>query len=119
MTELPYGANAQMHRWMAEQGLDFAPRAHCLHWLAKGRCGMAVCRMSDGNRDYLDHVSGWIGKDGERLLISQPYDITAFRQLADDCSALGVKAVITGTGWYGHGTVCVWFRKHDDPREEP
>jgi hypothetical protein len=117
MSERPYGANADTEEWAKKRGLRWSPRAHCLHWLAKGRCTMPVCTYSDGNRDYLDHVCGYLGKDG-RLLISQPYSVSTFRQLADDCDEFGLKAVITGTGWYGHGTVCVYLRLRDDPMED-
>jgi hypothetical protein len=57
----------------------------------------------------MDHVSGWT-KDGERLLICQPYHISDVESLSHACEQFDLDAAIHGLGWYGHGTVCIELR---------
>jgi hypothetical protein len=107
----PYGANDKLPKWAAERGVRYVQHASCLHWVSKGRCGVGVCidgHLSRG-RDWMDHISGWIGKDG-RLLLCQPYHFDNLKSLLDACREFNLEATLNGAGWYGHGTIAIELR---------
>jgi hypothetical protein len=106
----PYGANAATWAWAKARKLRYADRAHCLHWVAKGRCGVALCMDSHLSRNWMDHVSGWRGENGERLLLCQPYDFSDVETLTAACDKFGLRATVYGWGWYGNGTVAIELR---------
>ena len=56
----------------------------------------------------MDHVSGWT-KPGARLLLCQPYHLsaTALLDLARAAEHFGLDISIHGCGWYGFGTVAI------------
>jgi hypothetical protein len=89
-------------------GLREARGRGCLHWAAKGRCGVDVCREDRNSHWWMDHTSCWLGKDA-RVLLCQPYHLDAddLRDIVDVAEQHGLEVRITGTGWYGHGTVSV------------
>ena len=103
----PYGANAQLKEWADSRGLRYSSTAHCLHWVSTGRCGVGHCREDRTTFQWMDHISGWIDGDGNRLLICQPYEISNFLSLHEACQKFGLRARVNGDGWYGHGTVCI------------
>jgi hypothetical protein len=104
----PYGANEALLAWVKEHGWRFAPHAHCLHWVSKGRCGVSICNAGRSDHSWMDHTSGWT-RSGERLLLCQPYhfDLSDCRSLLAACDRFGLDARIRADGWYGHGTVCI------------
>jgi hypothetical protein len=106
----PYGANEQLAKWVADTGYRYSHRAHCLHWLCKGRCAVRFCHETRSSYQWMDHVSGWLTPDGERLLLCQPYHLEP-STLVDACRHFGLRADISGAGWYGHGTVAIELRK--------
>jgi hypothetical protein len=110
MNEQPYGANEQMNKWRKDHGYRYVPRAHCLHWISKGRCGVGWCEDGHSSRSWMDHISGWLEPDGKRLLLCQPYAFSDARTLVDACTKFDLTATITGAGWYGHGTVAIELR---------
>jgi hypothetical protein len=57
----------------------------------------------------MDHVSAWTDKSGQRLLICQPYGLrhNDVQSLLEACEQFDLKAEITSTGFYGHGTICI------------
>lgn len=112
----PYGANERMEKWATLNGYRFSPSARCLHWISKGRCGVGLCRDGHGSRQWMDHVSGWT-KDGERMLLSQPYWLSEITSLLKACIEFNLEVSIHGNGWYGHGTIAIEFRKKPDDRE--
>jgi hypothetical protein len=106
----PYGADDGdiFDLWLKRREFRYAPKAGCLHWLAKGRCAVRLCMDGHSSREWMDHVSGYT-KGGERYLLCQPYQLSfnGCRSLMEACQAWGLHAWITGNGWYGHGTLCI------------
>lgn len=116
----PYGPNVhvRMRRalldWAEANQLTYAGRSHaCLSWLANERCpGPSRCAgQTLAVLRWLDHPSSWTGPAGLRLLVSQPYALTA-----DDGPALqavtaaeGLHLIIhpPGVSWYGFQTYMV------------
>lgn len=112
LEEQPYGASTYTNTWARARKLTFVPTASCLHWVAGISClHTGCCGASHMSYDWMDHISGWISADGNRVLICQPYEIRDFNSIAEVCSRFGIEAVITGTGWYGHGTILVYLTK--------
>lgn len=110
----PYGANAATWTWASRHKLRFTEHARCLHWAATGRCVRtgrrdpeAICLDGNSSRQWMDHVSGWLGPNGERLLLCQPYWLTDIVSLVAACEQFNLKAEVHGNGWYGHGTVAI------------
>jgi len=58
MTAAPYGANKKMDEWAKLNGLRYSPNAHCLHWIARGPCGVALCDDGHDSGQWMDHVFG-------------------------------------------------------------
>jgi hypothetical protein len=108
--ERPYGADEgdAFDKWLKRRGFRYAPRAGCLHWLARGRCSVGYCMDGQSSREWMDHVSGYT-KDGERYLLCQPYQLSfhACQSLMETCQEWGFHAWISGWGWYGNGTLCI------------
>ena len=100
MTAAPYGANKKMDEWAKLNGLRYSPNAHCLHWIARGPCGVALCDDGHDSGHWMDHVFGGIGNNGERLLICQPYNFHDFLSLERACEDFALKASVSGRGWY-------------------
>ena len=118
----PYGPNvdvparAAMLDWAEAYDLRLTDYDRCLHWLRAGRCTADHCL--DHVAGWRDHVTGWSGPGGVRVLVSQPYSLGS-----DDAATLaelgaepGLTVQITGTGWYGHGTVFIAVWHPDSPR---
>ena len=105
----PYGANAELETWIAENGYRYSPTAHCLHWVSKGRCAVRLCNDGHFSRCWMDHVSGWT-KNGERMLLCQPYHFADVASLAKACEEFDLMPIIHGDGWYGHGTIAIELR---------
>jgi hypothetical protein len=110
----PYGADdpqtqERLLAWAKLYNLKYVPHDKCLCWLKTGRC-QSEC--FDRN-DWLDHVTGWIDQEtGERVLISQPYDLDRDKveELMADAEKFNLDFVIQSNGWYGHRTVCIVMR---------
>lgn len=45
--------------WATALNLRYSERGWCLHWIARGRCGVSVCREDRNLHAWMDHVSGW------------------------------------------------------------
>jgi hypothetical protein len=58
----------------------------------------------------MDHVSGWINSKGERMLMCQPYEFSDISSLLKATEEFGLKAIIHGRSWYGHGTIAIELR---------
>jgi len=60
----------------------------------------------------MDHVSGYTNKKGERILMAQPYglNIEDLESIAKIVHENDLQVSVHGSGWYGHGTVCVELR---------
>ena len=116
MTE-PYGANDMMRAWAKNTGSRFMPHASCVNWLSKGRCVCSgICPEGTRKHEWLDHLSGWKGKNGQKFLLIQPYWITDLKDLSDTCDRHKLRAELYG-GWYGYGTVCIKLtRIADEPQ---
>jgi hypothetical protein len=113
----PYGAQdrqTQEHllKWAEARRVSRAKGGPCLHWLAKGRCGVAICREGHGSQPWRDHLTGWIYAGRPAILLAQPYHICRadLADLATIEERWGVLPVIHGWGWYGHGTACIELR---------
>lgn len=110
MTDRPYGSDEDgvFDEWIKRRKFRYAPRAGCLHWLVKGRCGVSLCMDGHSSREWMDHISGYT-KDGERYLLCQPYHLSlgGCQTLDAACREWGLHAWISGMGWYGHGTLCI------------
>lgn len=111
----PYGANEALETWMARGGWKWSRGHTCVHWLAKGRCGVREC--INRQYDWMDHPSGWI-REGERMLLYQPYHLTQINALASICNEFNLVCHVHGGGWYGHGTVAIELRP-SARKEEP
>jgi hypothetical protein len=107
---VPYGANQNTDRWMTIRNLRYRPLGRCLHWVSRGRCGVRLCNEGHGSYQWMDHVSGWLDKDGERMLLCQPYHLSEIRSLVEACEKFDLRADIHGTGWYGHGSFAIELR---------
>jgi hypothetical protein len=114
----PYGANdeatqAKLTEWAGAHKLRYAPNAHCLHWIAKGRCGVSLCREDRSQHHWMDHISGWTRDGKPAVLLCQPYNLSAddLADLVRVHEQFGFDVRIHGGGWYGHGTVCIELRK--------
>jgi hypothetical protein len=57
----------------------------------------------------MDHVTGWIGKDGKRLLLCQPYaqEAEGLQDLIATANAFDLELKLDGSGWYGDGTIAI------------
>lgn len=104
-----YGANPETAEWAKARGLRYSPHARCLHWVSKGRCGASICDDGHLGRQWMDHVSGWT-KNGDRVLLCQPYSLTDFASLIDACEEFNLTATVHSDGWYGHGTIAIELR---------
>jgi hypothetical protein len=113
----PYGANEAMEKWARGAKLRWSPSGTCLHWVSVGRCGKAICDAGKdfSVRDWMDHASGWIGADGKRVLLCQPYQIRDVGSVAQACEDFDLRAIIHANGWYGHGTVCIELTPRGQP----
>jgi hypothetical protein len=113
-----YGENENTQQWANERGLRYARDGRCLHWLSTGRCRAALCREGHGSRPWMDHVTGWIDSDGQRLLLCQPYVLGAdgLRSLITTADSFNLELRLDGSGWYGHGTIAIELTtKGDQP----
>src|SRR6516225_1508404 len=68
-----YGENQKTLQWAKALGLRHARDGHCLRWLCTGSCRAELCQQGPHSWSWMDHVTGWIGEDGKRLLLCQPY----------------------------------------------
>jgi hypothetical protein len=105
-----YGENEKTLKWTKAKGLRYSRNGHCLHWLSKGRCNAGVCHEGLGSRNWMDHVTGWIDKDGNRLLLCQPsmgFGGEGLQSLLDAANVFNLDMRITGEGWYGFGTIAI------------
>ena len=108
----PYGAQSNPVRdnlivWAETRGLRYSPNGGCLHWLARGRCGVQICREGHGSRDWMDHVTGWTRNGQPAVLLCQPYHVEDIVDLAHTTNKWGLEIRIHGAGWYGHDSVCI------------
>jgi hypothetical protein len=108
----PYGENEYFKSWIKERSFRYLRGHQCLHWVSVGRCGVAYCMDCHGSRRWMDHISCYIDeKNGERVLICQPYHFSDVKSLAEACEKFNLRATVHGDGWYGHGTVCIELRR--------
>lgn len=122
----PYGPNInpQARRalvdWATAHRLRYSPRGRCLHWITTGRCAVQACDRNRARRQWMDHVTGWTRAGRPAVLVAQPYAITgaSIDALAEIDRTDGLDVVISGTGWYGHGTtfVGIWAQPTFPPR---
>lgn len=110
----PYGgANMEWKHWADQRGFQYKPNARCLHWIAKGRCGVRLCQQGHQAYQWMDHVTGWIDKEGRRMLLCQPYWLHDVASLVAVCERFDLRVDIHGAGWYGHGTIAIELRSSD------
>ena len=97
-------------KWALERELRPSKSAcRCLHWIVDGRCNVTYCRANRSVYTWMDHVSAWTGKDGQRILVCQPYHIASaeLESILTACSQFSLEAEIRSDGFYGHGSVCI------------
>ncbi|MGH3965089.1 MAG: hypothetical protein ACRDRY_17825 [Pseudonocardiaceae bacterium] len=115
--EWPYGPNVRHQSrldlvdWAEPLRLRWAPKGRCLHWLTKGRCGVAVCTHHQGV--WFDHPSGWTRDSKPDRLIIQPYQLAGddLSRMAALAELYHVELSVRGAGWYGSPTVWIAFRR--------
>jgi hypothetical protein len=124
MRSWPYGADdeatqAKLTEWAKAHKLRYAPNAHCLHWIAKGRCSVSLCRENRSEHHWMDHVSGWTRDGKPAVLLCQPYNLYAadLADLVRVYEQFGLDVRIHGGGWYGHGTVCIELCKRQEQQQ--
>jgi hypothetical protein len=117
----PYGVTdkAQQGRlleWAEARGVKFSPSARCLHWIAGRRCP-EICREGHMSRCGMDHLTGWTRDGKPAILVSQPYVQSAesIAALGAAAAEMGLETRIDGSGWYGHGTICIEFYPKGHP----
>lgn len=113
----PYGPNIDAQSrleclcWAEAYKLKLSHVTPCLHWLTKGRCGVAVCGQNQAKAgfEWVDHVTGWTRGGKPAVLVAHPYGLFAqdIAALSELTQAHGLWLFINGTGWYGHGTTFV------------
>jgi len=104
-----YGENQKTLQWAKALGLRHARDGHCLRWLCTGSCRAELCQQGPHSWSWMDHVTGWIGEDGKRLLLCQPYvqDAEGLQSLIATANAFNLELRLDGSGWYGHGTIAI------------
>jgi hypothetical protein len=99
-------------QWAAAHGLRHVGW-RCPHWLVRRR----QCQLCEFNHrglyHWMDHVTGWAGSDGSRVLVCQPYHfgIDDMVSLTHVCAQLDLDADINSKGFYGYGTICIELRR--------
>ena len=117
----PYGANEvetqlALLEWAEQRKLHYSYRAHCLHWIARGRCGVSRCREGHGSHRWMDHVTGWTRDGKPTLLVCQPYGLSLndLDDLVATTRKFDLEAHIDGTGWYGCQTTWIELKPKAD-----
>jgi len=110
----PYGIHTAdkqlaMLDWADSHRLRYSEVGRCLHWIARGRCSVALCREDRSAHRWMDHLTGWTRDGAPAVLIAQPYDLFTddISDLAKVAGEHSVHVHINGTGWYGHGSTFV------------
>ena len=64
----------------------------------------------------MDHVSGYVDSQGKRILMAQPYGLNVedLESIAKVARGNNLRVSVHGSGWYGHGTVCVELKEKND-----
>lgn len=109
----PYGAGndeSTFDKWLSIFKLTYRPGHACVHWVAKGRCGVRNCRNMEF--DWMDHPSSYFTESRERIMLYQPYGIRTpdLISIQNTAKEFNLQILIDGDGWYGHGTVAIWLR---------
>jgi len=114
IVDWPYGVHTAatqqaMLDWADACRLRYSQAGRCLHWIARGRCGVGLCREGRSAHRWMDHLTGWTRAGAPAVLIAQPYDLSSddITDLATVAGEYSVDVHINGTGWYGHGSTFV------------
>lgn len=81
--------------WADSCRLRYCAAGRCLHWIARGRCGVGLCREDRSAHRWMDHLTGWTRDGAPAVLIAQPYDLST-------ADITDLATVARSTAWTSH-----------------
>jgi hypothetical protein len=95
--------------WAEWRHLRYCETGTCLHWLARGRCGVRVCLENATNYRWMANSTGWTRNGKPHLLVCQPFGLgfEGLREIVAAAERFDLDVQIGGTGWYGYHTTFI------------